>query len=483
MFLTVILSIGGNLVQKGVDAVLQPLINIIIFSCVAAVAIAVLVTVLIERGKRVKMQQEAESAKNDLKGQLQLSQAEAAGLRSSTEHQLKLKDELIAQMARNYEKNLEDIRNGHKEALKAQAESLKAELTAQTEQLLKQREAELDKRAKENFESITKNLGKDISDMKSAFEENKKTQTETSATLKENFEKAVKQLEDQTKSIGDKADNLAEAMRGNKKYQGCWGETILLNLLTGEGMAEGRDFDKEETLRDELGFVIKNEDSQKAMRPDFILHFADNQDIAVDSKVSLAAYSDYLEAKTDAERQDARRRNVEAIRNQVKNLSGKDYSRYLKPGHRMTDFVIMFIPSYSALQLAYEDDSRIWRDAYDKKVLITSEETILPFVRMIVLGWRNVEQVRNQQKIVDAASRMIDRVADFTKYYAAVGKKLEEAQKAYNDGKAKLGDSGNSILVSANQVRKLGVTTKKNLPEPGDDLIVSAQFEEVISEE
>lgn len=483
MFLTVILSIGGNLVQKGVDAVLQPLINIIIFSCVAAVAIAVLVTVLIERGKRVKMQQEAEAAKNDLKGQLQLSQAEVAGLRSSTEHQIKLKDELIAQMARNYEKNLEDIRNSHKEALKAQAESLKAELTAQTEQLLKQREAELDKRAKENFESITKNLGKDISDMKSAFEENKKTQTETSATLKENFEKAVKQLEDQTKSIGDKADNLAEAMRGNKKYQGCWGETILLNLLTGEGMAEGRDFDKEETLRDELGFVIKNEDSQKAMRPDFILHFADNQDIAVDSKVSLAAYSDYLEAKTDAERQDARRRNVEAIRNQVKNLSGKDYSRYLKPGHRMTDFVIMFIPSYSALQLAYEDDSRIWRDAYDKKVLITSEETILPFVRMIVLGWRNVEQVRNQQKIVDAASRMIDRVADFTKYYAAVGKKLEEAQKAYNDGKAKLGESGNSILVSANQVRKLGVTTKKNLPEPGDDLIVSAQFEEVISEE
>lgn len=456
--------------------------KIIVISCIAAL-VAVLVTVLIERNKRSRLQQAADSIQNELKNKLQLSQAETASLRTSTDQQLKVKDELIAQMARNYEKNLEDIRNSHKEALKTQAESLKAELTAQTEQLLKQREAELDKRAKENFESITKNLGKDISDMKSAFEENKKTQTETSATLKENFEKAVKQLEDQTKSIGDKADNLADAMRGNKKYQGCWGETILLNLLTGEGMAEGRDFDKEETLRDELGFVIKNEDSQKAMRPDFILHFADNQDIAVDSKVSLAAYSDYLEAKTDAQRQDARRRNVEAIRNQVKNLSGKDYSRYLKPGHRMTDFVIMFIPSYSALQLAYEDDTRIWRDAYDKGVLVTSEETILPFIRMIVLGWRNVEQVRNQQKIIDAAGRMIDRVADFARYYAVVGKKLEEAQKAYNDGKAKLAESGSSILVSANQVRKLGVPTKKNLPEPGDDLIVNTQFEEVSSQE
>ncbi|MBP5505003.1 MAG: DNA recombination protein RmuC [Bacteroidales bacterium] len=481
--MTFLLGTGGNLVQKGVDAVIMPFIRIIVIAALVAVAIAVLITMLVERGKREKLQKEADASINDLDSKLKLSQAALEGVRTSTEQQIKVKDELIAQMARNYEKNLDDIRASHKEALKAQAESLKAELTAQTEKLLKQREAELDKRARENFESITKSLGKDITDMKSAFEENKKTQTETSATLKENFEKAVKQLEDQTKSIGDKADNLAEAMRGNKKYQGCWGETILLNLLTSEGMAEGRDFDKEETLRDELGFVIKNEDSQKAMRPDFILHFADNQDIAVDSKVSLAAYSDYLEAKTDAERQDARRRNVEAIRTQVKNLSGKDYSRYLKPGHRMTDFVIMFIPSYSALQLAYEDDPKIWRDAYDKKVLVTSEETILPFVRMITLGWRNVEQVRNQQKIIDAASRMIDRVADFTKYYAVLGKKLEDAQKAYSDGKLKLGETGNSILVSANQVKRLGVPSKKALPEPGDDLIVNTQFEEVSSEE
>ena len=381
-------------------------------------------------------------------------------------------------MAKNYDKNLEEIRASHKEALKQQAESLKAELTAKTEELLKQRQQELDKRAEENFKNITESLGKDINAMKTAFEDNKKTQSETSATLKENFEKAVKQLEDQTKSIGDKADHLAEALRGKKKIQGNWGETILLNLLTDEGMVEGRDFDKEATLRDELGFVIKNEDTAKAMRPDFILHFADNQDIAVDSKVSLAAYSDYLEANTEEAKADARRRNVEAIRNQVKILSVKDYSNYMRPGHKMTDFVIMFVPSNSALQLAYEDDPKIWRDAYEKKVLVTSEETLLTFVRMIVLGWRNVEQVRNQQKIIDAASRMIDRVADFSKFYATIGKKLEDAQKAYNDGKAKLGDSGQSILVSANQIKSLGVPSKKALPEPGDDLVETVSFEE-----
>ena len=275
---------------------LQPILKFIVAAILIAVAIAVLVTILIERSKRHKIQKEADASINDLGTKLQLSQAALENQRTSTEQQLKTKDELFAQMAKNYEKNLDDIRASHKEALKAQAESLKAELTAQTEQLLKQREAELEKRAKENFESITKSLGKDITDMKTAFEENKKTQTETSTSLRSQFENAVKQLEQQTRSVGEKADHLAEAMRGQKKFQGIWGETLLLNILTGEGMVEGRDFDKEVTLRDRLGLVIENEDTSKRMRPDFILHFADNQDIAVDSKVSLAAYADYLEA-------------------------------------------------------------------------------------------------------------------------------------------------------------------------------------------
>lgn len=478
MCAAILYTIGDTLVKNSIGLVLKPFIKFIVIAILIAVALAVLITVLIARSKRNKMQREADSTINDLSTKLKLGEASLESLRTTTGEQLKSKDELIALMAKNYDKNLEEIRASHKEALKQQAESLKAELTAKTEELLKQRQQELDKRAEENFKNITESLGKDINAMKTAFEDNKKTQSETSATLKENFEKAVKQLEDQTKSIGDKADHLAEALRGKKKIQGNWGETILLNLLTDEGMVEGRDFDKEATLRDELGFVIKNEDTAKAMRPDFILHFADNQDIAVDSKVSLAAYSDYLEANTEEAKADARRRNVEAIRNQVKILSGKDYSNYLRPGHKMTDFVIMFVPSNSALQLAYEDDPKIWRDAYEKKVLVTSEETLLTFVRMIVLGWRNVEQVRNQQKIIDAASRMIDRVADFSKFYATIGKKLEDAQKAYNDGKAKLGDSGQSILVSANQIKSLGVPSKKALPEPGDDLVETVSFEE-----
>ena len=167
------------------------------------------------------------------------------------------------------------------------------------------------------------------------------------------------------RSIGDKADNLAEALRGRNKAQGNWGEVILDNLFTSEGLREGRDYDKEETLRDEHGNIIYNEDTDRRMRPDFILHYPDGNDIIVDSKVVLTAMYDYYSTDDQAMKTEAMARNLAAMKEQVRRLSKKDYSRYLKPGHRMLDFVIMFVPVYSALRLAYEADRNLWQEAYE----------------------------------------------------------------------------------------------------------------------
>lgn len=375
------------------------------------------------------------------------------------------------ELRNNYEKSLKEIKESHALALEKQDQAyqrqtaaLKAEMIAKTEEILRQRQEELDKKAAETFQTITGTLGKDLKDMKTAFEENKTRNSEDSAQLKEKFENAVRQLEQQTKSIGDKADHLADAMRGQKKMQGCWGETILQNMLDAEGLVEGRDYDKEETLRDELGFVIRNQETEKRMRPDYLLHFVDNQDVVVDSKVSLAAFIDYQEATTQEQKDDARKRNLDSIREQVKRLSAKNYSEYLRPGRKMVDYVIMFVPNYPAIQLAYLDEPKLWKWAYEQKVLITTSETLMPFLRTILLAWRNVEQVKNQQKIIESAQNMITRVADFTKSMATLGKKLDEAQDAFSAADKKLKDSGQSILVSANQVVKLGVTSKKALP-------------------
>lgn len=393
----------------------------------------------------------------------------------AAEKELEANKALYNVQKENYEKTLQEIKTNHKEALEKQAEAyerlssaLKAEMMVKTEEILKQRQEELDKKAAETFETITGNLGKDLKDMKTAFEENKTKSSEDSASIKEKFDNAVKQLAEQTKSIGDKADHLADAMRGQKKMQGCWGETILQNLLDAEGLVEGRDYDKEETLRDELGIVILNEDTEKRMRPDYLLHFVDNQDVVIDSKVSLSAFADYLEATNDDQRAIAAEKNLAAFKEQVKKLTPKRYNDYLKPGRRMVDYVIMFVPNYPALQLAYNVEPKLWQWAYGQKVLITSAETLMPFLRTIFLAWRNVEQVRNQQKIIESAQNMIARVAEFAASMNTLGEKLKDANEAFEKADKKLKNSGQGILVSAHQVKKLGVPlpAKKILPEP-----------------
>jgi DNA recombination protein RmuC len=345
-------------------------------------------------------------------------------------------------------------------------EALRAQMTAESERVLKAREEELDRRAKVMFENLSAGLDKDIKGMKEAFEQNRKTHVETSQSLKDNLTSAVKNLREQTMSIGDKADNLAEALRGRNKAQGNWGEVILDNLFTSEGLREGRDYDKEETLRDEHGNVIRNEDSDRRMRPDFILHYPDGNDIVVDSKVVLTAMYDYHSTDDEGLKADAMIRNLAAMKEQVRKLAKKDYSRYLKPGHRMLDYVIMFVPVYSALRLAYEADRNLWQEAYEQGVLITTEETMMPFLRMISIAWKSHEQVANQQQIIAAAEMMLARVSDFCTAHAKMGEKLEDALKYYDVCDRKLRERGQSIVGAANKLISYGVPKNPKKPLP-----------------
>lgn len=372
----------------------------------------------------------------------------------------------LALLKEGHEKAMFELKASHSQALNQQLETLKAQMTAETEKLLKAREEELERKAKETFGHIAEGLDKDIRSMKEAFDSNRKTSAETSQSLKDNIENAVRNLREQTLSIGDKADNLADALKGRNKAQGNWGEVILDNLFAAEGLKEGRDYDKEETLRDEFGNILRNEDTEKKMRPDFILHYPDGNDIVIDSKVVLTAMYDWHAAADEAAKADALERNLQAMKEQVRKLSKKDYGRYLQPGHKMLDYVIMFVPVYSALRLAYEADRNLWHDAYRQGVLITTEETLMPFLRMISIAWKSHEQVANQQQIISAAEMMLARVSDFAAAHAKMGEKLEEALRQYDQCDKKIRARGQSIVGAANKLISYGVpqNTKKPLP-------------------
>ena len=204
------------------------------------------------------------------------------------------------------------------------------------------------------------------------------------------------------------------------------------------------------------------------MRPDFILHYPDGNDVVIDSKVVLTALYDYYSAETEAQKNDAEDRNLAAIREQVKKLSKKDYSRYLKPGHKMLDYVIMFVPVYSALRLAYEKEPDLWHEAYAQGVLITTEETLMPFLRMINIAWISHEQVANQQQIINAAETVISRVSDFCTAHAKMGEKLEDALKHYEACDRKIRERGQSIVGAANKLISYGVPRNPKKPLPAE---------------
>ena len=376
-----------------------------------------------------------------------------------------LENKLIA--AQKDLENAEKLQKMQQEAFAQQLEAVKGQLTAETEKLLQQREEALQKKAEETFRTLAGPLGKDLKAMQESFEAQKRSQAEGSASLKTAVEQAVKHLQDQTTAIGSKADNLAQALKGQNKMTGIWGETILYNMLVAEGMEEGRDFDREETLRDGSGAIVLNEDSGKRMRPDYILHYPDKTEVIVDAKTSMEALSDWFATEDPAVKEEAARRNLSAIRAQIKSLSGKRYQDYIREGYKTLDYVLMFIPNYSALQLAKTLAPNIFQEAYQQGVLLTTEETLMPFLRMIRIAWTNYDQARNQEKIIRAAQTMVDRVYDFAKAHAVMGEKLRAAQEEYDKVSLKIGESGNSILTSARQLLKLGVpkNPKKPLPD------------------
>lgn len=366
-----------------------------------------------------------------------------------------------------HEKALAELKAGQEKAI----EAAKTALALENEKILKAREEALKKEAAETMKAITGGLDQNIKDMKDAFEAQKKSHAEETSSIKTQFAETVKHLKEQTESIGSKAENLASALKGQNKMQGIFGETILENILKAEGLREGHDYDAEFWLRDRKGNIIVNEETGKRMRPDFALHFPDDTDILIDSKVSLSALSDYFAAETDEERADASRRNLESVISHIGELTSKEYQKHVE-GRKTLDYVIMFIPNYGAYQLAKQEDKDIFAKAFQKNVLITTEETLIPFLRLIRTAWVQKEQMENISEIVSAAQEMVNRVGIFCHANAELEKDLEDVLDGFKENTKRLVDGKKSIVKAAMKAIHHGIqapTGKNALPaiDPG----------------
>lgn len=355
-------------------------------------------------------------------------------------HQKRLEDmeKLSKQAQENYDKALSQMR-----------ETVVASMTAETEKLLRKREKELADENQTSMDGILKPLKESISAMEKAMKENASSHLETTTKLSEQLKNAVKEMQEKTSDVGRKADTLSEALTGKPKVQGCFGENFLEAILAGEGLEEGKHYTRE----------AANEDLS---RPDFVFHFKEGleqKDLIVDSKVSLTAFVEYMNASSEEEKAAALDRHIRSVRKHIEELARKEYAK--KNARSFADYVLMFMPRDMAFRVALEADPMLWQEAYRKGVLIATEQTIMPFLKIMQLTWNKFQHDTNTQRITQAAQNMIDRVGSFYDSYAELGRKLKAVFGEYNKGVAKLQDNGQSITTSARQVISLGVRRSK----------------------
>ena len=357
-------------------------------------------------------------------------------------------------MMKEQEIKNEELRN---KQFETQINTLKSELQNTTEKLLQQREESLAKTNNVQIDALLNPLKNEIEGMRKSMTDNIKTSSENKASL----EKAIEELMKRTQDIGNDANNLAKALKNESKMQGNWGELILENILEKSGLTEGDHYEKQSAIKDSKGNSVFHDETGSRLIPDVVVHYPDNKDLIIDSKVSLTAFVDYCNASDDIEKANALKRHLQSLRNHCKELQRKNYSSYIKAPRVSLDYVVMFVPNESAMQLALYEDNTLWREAFENGVFITSEQNLLALLRMIQLAWSQVKQARNQQEIFEEVNKLLDRVGEFVKRYEDLGKKIETLQGSYDDTKKKLYAGNQSVVKAAEKLIDMGGKSDK----------------------
>lgn len=359
------------------------------------------------------------------------------------------------------EKN-EATRQQADEKLAEQIKFLQAELTNTTQKLLDIRSEKLEQTNRTQMSSIIDPLKETISKLE---KEMKDTQTQHGNTTTR-LEQSIKNLVEKTESIGTRADRLVETLLYQPKSQGDWGELVVKEMLESQGLKEGIHYVYQPTLRDEKGQTLRNEETNKIMRPDFILHLDDKEDVIIDSKMTITSYDNYVHAKTDDERELYAKEILTSIHNHINELRRANYAAYIENGRKSADFVFMFIPNEGAMQVAMAHEKNLWRDTFLKdRIFIVSEMNLYAALRIVNVTWRQIEQNKSYAKVFQTVGLLLDRLNGFIEKFGKVEKSLQQATKAYEEANHQLMIGSRSVLDTGYRLRDMGVKTKKALPE------------------
>ena len=379
-----------------------------------------------------------------------------------------LYDRQMKESDKLHQQTMQEQERRHKEAIEALQRRFDETILRMTEQvknaandMLRDRQKEFAETSNANIGAIVTPLRETIDKMKKAMDDNTIKQTAMTAEMRTNIENMMRQSE----SAKQSADELARVFKQRTKVQGDWGETVLDELLASQGLTKGIHYDTQAVIRDQNGNVVKTDDGA-SMRPDVILHLDQQREVIIDAKVSLANFIDYVNADNETDKQRFLQLHIDSINRHVKELSQKNYSSYIQPPKVKMDYVIMFVPHSGALWTALNAQPDLWRKAMEQNVFIADEQTLFAALRIINHTWTQIKQAQQHEQVYHLAEEMLDRVGQFLKHYEALGKALENAQKSFDNAKAKLEPHGQSILTTAQKLIQLGAkqSTKNPLP-------------------
>ncbi|HCK0616581.1 DNA recombination protein RmuC [Vibrio parahaemolyticus] len=377
------------------------------------------------------------------------------------EQKSRLETQLREQQARHEQMNQA---NAEKLQILEQAEvRLKQQFEHLANQLFEEKTAKVDLQNRQSLEGLLSPLKEQLEGFKKQVNDSFSQEAKERHTLVHE----LKNLQRLNEQMTREAVNLTQALKGDNKQQGNWGEVVLARVLAESGLREGHEYETQVNLQSEAG---------KRYQPDVIVHLPQNKQVVVDSKMALVAYERYFNAETDDERDRALSAHLTALRAHIKGLSMKDYHK-LK-GIQSLDYVLMFIPVEPAFQVAIQADPSLIKDAMEQNIILVSPTTLLVALRTIDNLWRNERQNENAKLIAQRATKLYDKLRLFIDDMEGLGGALDRANQTYQGAMNKLATGRGNVIRQAESFRQLGVEIKRPISSDLAQLAQSDAFSE-----
>ena len=347
----------------------------------------------------------------------------------------------ILELERSQTKEKLEFREDTEKQLSNQFKTLASEI-------LEEKSKKFTDRNKINLDQILEPLKIKISEFQGKVQEVYIQEGKDRSALSEQ----VKQLMALNNQLSDDAHNLTQALKGQSKAQGNWGELILERVLEASGLRKGHEYNVQVSHLREDGTRVQ---------PDVVIHLPENRHLIIDAKVSLTAYEIHSNSDNDPERNAAIKKHLESVRSHIKELSEKNYHQLY--GLQSFDFVLMFIPVEPAFMLAISHDSNLWLESWKKNILLVSPSTLLFVVRTVAHLWKQEQQNRNAQEIASRGAELYNKLAGFVDDLDMLGKRLQQAQIAYDDAYSKFSKGKGNVIRQAEMLKELGIKPSKSI--------------------